>query len=77
MLCYDLTSQRSFKFLQAWLEATNQSLESGKEAKPAAIVATKSDLVSLMKVVETEAYELKYELGERFLLFSEVSTHED
>ena len=42
---------------------------------PIALVATKSDLaVSKRQVQEEEAYELKYELADRFLMFKEVST---
>ena len=76
VLCYSLTSKKSFEGLAEWLDEL--SLDERAKTLPVALVATKSDLAAEQRQVSEDfGYEKKNQIGPRCFLFREVTTFTD
>ena len=74
ILCYNLTSRRSFENLPDWLEEIEKD-SIGKNL-PVALVATKSDLAQDQRQVSEDlGYRKKGDIGDKCILFRETTTY--
>ena len=74
ILCYNLTSRRSFENLPDWLMEIEK--DSIGQNLPVALVATKMDLAQDQRQVsEDMGYRKKQEIGEKCILFRETTTY--